>query len=682
MKLTKEEQWKAEWMSHWGVRHDIPNVEFAIPIKVGQKFPWNRYSKNLHLENFVISKQPQFVTWLGWSPQKGLMLNRSEGLGKDKPTPGLIWLSINEQERIEALEKEKIKRLQQGNHDRFHEQDVTVIHYWEALPYPIPCGNSKYLTVKSVVNLQAENKFNFISSFPRDIQNAYFLFIGENARERHDTYFINRAYTDFYKDENLRFILGENPSPSIDIETAGLRRRQFVQSYPFTAKTGLPTELMRYIDDGYPALPKLAEKLDTQEYMVRFLAGKFKEQDYLNNIIRNKGLLPFLEGLPASWLPELYQNGQEEWTFISNVLRCLPGDFDNLKAYKPSYSLDVNFARYLGSTLKPNKADGFKWLSENSHDPVHLDDMATNMAHEIVLPALARVNAQAYVHEYHVDTLKNAILAIGIPKLKKALRTHLDNNVHDARLGFALDENYISPVEDGLWRELTAPYRVGGKTLRFLRSQIELTHEGKQLSHCVGSYGMQCEARTSCIMSIGEWKVSGNNKVWTPSSTVEIQLGYQGQETTLVKRQHYGMRNGQPPDLDRSALEEWLTKVKNKEIPINKLAIKYVKRSNRYVDQNDLPGLLGEAWKTPEAHAHRWDRWRRILGVKAPCMGDWLLSLPKEFMDLKSTDARLIEAIVDMDEEMKIAYQIELLDEEENLVGNEETEEQDTGFRM
>jgi hypothetical protein len=65
-----------------------------------------------------------------------------------------------------------------------------------------------------------------------------------------------------------------------------------------------------------------------------------------------------------------------------------------------------------------------------------------------------------------------------------------------------------------------------------------------------------------------------------------------------------------------------------------------------------LAQVLGEDWGTPQAHAHRWDRWRRILDVRQPCFGDWLLSLPPAFLSSSRGASRLAAAAVDMDEEM------------------------------
>jgi hypothetical protein len=599
---------------------------------------------------------------MGWSPEMGLVINQNDwNPTKGKPIPGNVWKSAKDQIEFDRFRSEQAKQQRQSRFEK-NKHEALVFIDWTALPYPIQCGASQQIKIEGAVKLQKENLRDFMFSFPQEVQNVYFHYIGD----------ISREYSYFYFHKDLNFILGEDPSPSVDIEKAGLRRRQFITAYPFVTNTFLANEFQRRIDDGYPMLPALAQRLDTQEYIVRFLAGDFANKDAIRRYIGTPRSLFLLEGMPASWLPHLYDVDRSVWHYLDILLLQLPTSGMVLHAplslqinnrpKKKNELADIEFARYLGSTLKPTKTDGLQWLAVNAEDTRHLFDMASNMATEMVLPAMVRINSQAYINDYHIITLQNAILAMGVPKLKKALRVHLENNVHDARLGFALEEGYVSP-NDGLWKELTPPVVINYKTVRFLRSQAELTHEGKQLSHCVGNYGGQCEDRTSCIMSIGEWNKSKNSPTWNPSSTVEIQMTPDG---NFIKRQHYGYRNGMPTQQDRDILIQWFHSIANKDLLTDKSAIKYSKGQD-YADQDDLPIVLGEAWKTPEAHVHRWDRWRRILGVKSPCFGDWLLSLPPEFMNLYSTDPKLIEIAVDMDEEMMIAHQINILDADEEI---------------
>ena len=456
-----------------------------------------------------------------------------------------------------------------------------------------------------------------------------------------------------YEHEKIRFLLGEDPS-GFDEETAGLRRRQFVISHPVWSLDGnMVLKLTNRVDGGYPSVPDIAKYYNTKEVIVKlFSSGEFKvSPEELFNFLCERFTLPLLEGMDPSWLKHLKDFTKADFMFLNKLNDILEncnvrfnygisGKDYHLKSDQDHF---YQFVKMVGSTLKPINGS-YHYFAEGEVLLRHLQDMSMNMADELMLPAQKRLlDRKQTNYEYFMQI---CLLSMGIPKLLKSLKIHLDGNVHNARLGL--------PTQDKTdWPLLAQDTEMDtGDVLRFLRSQEELDKEGKKMHHCVGSYGRECRRGSSHIMSIGKWK----NQDWIPSSTVEIRLNHHEYEPLCQVVQHYGYGNGYPEKKDVKLLRKWLKMAHCEEIPLNSLAMK--EKQDRRDDK--LVQLFGEAWRTPEAHNHRWDRWRRILDTRQPTSSDWFISLPEVIQKSQRGAMIAIELAMDMDEEMKIQKEIDI----------------------
>jgi hypothetical protein len=327
----------------------------------------------------------------------------------------------------------------------------------------------------------------------------------------------------------------------------------------------------------------------------------------------------------------------------------------HLGGERPTANRDVqatlDMARHLGSSLAPDGNGSLAWVGATRNAWAHLNDTAKQMARELILPALARADSHAQITSRHTRAALNVLVTLGVRRLARCLSAHMAGVVHDARLGLAIQAG--SP-DDG-WGEATPEATwPGGLTLRFLASQAELSAEAAAMDHCVSSYGQACANHSCAILSLGRWGGKERKKrTWVPSSTAEVRVDAGG---LPFLQQHYGYGNQRPVSEDREAASWWLTQVRDGQIVIAPGAIRYMPKGTPSAE--DLPWLLGAAWRTPEAHGHRWDRWRRLLGARPAQFGDWLLSLPPVFFESHPFNSEICAIAVDMDDEMAIAREI------------------------
>jgi hypothetical protein len=647
------------WRSCWRVVHNPgPGIFSAIPLSCTEV---NNNSNRLYdsavfnsSKAFVADGASQTVRWLGYTPGRVLMFAESDwNPRKGKPSPPHDGWRDLEDPNSSSDAAAKLARSRAKIRDTLRQ---SVHNFsWGSLPFPPWVKRDDTLTRSVAGKLHPEVWADFMREMPSGILDCY----SQMTQINHWQNVVGYGRPDI-----INYLLGSSPSPGVDVLQAGIRRQQFILSHPFFSGVRDDPNIKMAVDQGDPSIPILADFLGTEERIVRQLNRvKAPFAPAVREFLRAPGGLRMLEGMPPSWLPSLDDLSLEGWASLTTLAfsQEVGGDkassqgFNMGSEVKPAAARKIGahrIATYLGSSLAPDAKGGLEWLCEfrGWH---HLDDAARGLAQELFLPAIARVNPRATLSRSYIKAARYALLCLGARKLRKTLQQHLDGGIHGARMGRPL----VGVASSEGWGQAAPDAECGnGKVLRFLKSQPELDEEGRAMSHCVGTYGESCSRRECGILSIGVWKANGDQRWWMPTSTVEIGMQDWGDVLAPVVMQHFGPSNGSPPQEDGDAIAWWLAEVSKGSIVMEPGSILRSVRGNYRA--NDLPVLLGEAWRTPEAHAYRWDRWRRLLGTRSASFGDWLLTLPKVYLEAFPAHEEIVAAVVDMDAEMAIAAEI------------------------
>ena len=582
------------------------------------------------------------VHWLGWGPDRGLLTSDVPwNLSGGYPDPTAAeWTDL-----AAVAEGHPIRPVRYATNPAWTTADRpgAVFRLLGYLPYPMDnkAAAPSQFDVPTYGQLMNALMMEALSSMPGGtaecldiLSNSRLLGLGLPPQV-----------------EMLDWLLGADPTGYVGKSTAGSRRRQFVLSHPAVAMEAMISRMLtNAVDDGRQPFPVAAGTLKVSQPTMRLLASlpsdtaksvRLRDPD-------NANLLALLEAMDASWLPAVRNMDDRGWRSVQALA----------KATKENGGEPGPVTRAVAASLRPERGS-LAWVGELGPGLDHLMDMSRAMACDLVLPALARGNERAQIGPMNIDDLQRALLCLGVRKLDRALRTHIGQEVDRARLGAAACYGE-GDDEDGWGRAAPDAVGPGGQAMRFLASQADLDREGSALDHCVGSYGEKCSQRACAILSIGRWCPTSGGP-WQPSSTVEFVLrAPAGGDTGILDVvQHMGPGNDRPPKADQDALAWWRAEHTAGRIILHEGAL--LARQGYSASAEDLPYRLGAAWRTPEAHAHRWNAWRRILDVRSPCFSDWLLSLPSGYMQTKRCE-RLVTAAADMDEEMDLAAQLEDMD--------------------
>lgn len=664
MSLIGNEALGRQWNACWPVFQDAaPGITLATALTCMHPVDTGRGHSHF---TFVVDERPQRVLWIGWAPDIGIVRATSDWLPKKgipKP-PAEGWKSHREMlEEMRA--KARLGRTSVGAVQKRVPPPAPdprnrpiIYHDWGGLPFPIRVGRLR-LYQEQANELRAARDEAFVRMLPEGTADCMKAL--ESAAAISDRGWPVRKQQNW---EHADWLLGSGAQGAVDWPEAGRRRRQFVMSHPILGCTSVRHDLERRIDDGYETVPDLAKALRTEERVIRALARiPPASRSVANEFVHSPLCLPLLEGMAPSWLPALETLEPGGWKSLTALSHAIASDLSQEPRQvggwrgrngSASHRAATEMARHLGSTLAPDGASGLNWLAPLENTWTHLGDAVDSMARELVLPALARTSPDQGLRATHTISVQDALASLGARKLARILNAHLAGVVHDARLGIPIENGGHGDGWGEAARPATAP---GGKILRFLANQTELTAEGAAMGHCVGTYGAQCADRECAILSVGKWGKGHQRPVWQPTSTIEVRV--EGDGSPWV-RQHYGPGNGFPPREDRQAADWWLDEVKAKRIALREGAIRH--RVSGSPRGTDLPGMLGAAWRTPDAHVHRWDRWRRLLGTRSHSFGDWLLALPPVFLSCRPRNALVAELALDMDAEMGIAREIEMAD--------------------
>ena len=647
------------WKSCWNMVPDPePGVVLAIPVNC--RLP-KSFLANLRGKTFVAPDCLYVVDWIGWKPSVGIVHATSEWISKrGKPQLPQEWSPFDGLRDY----TEYYRKMDFGH--------ITLISA-RGLPFPSWAGHDKNLTEKFAGDLLIRSLDLFLDSLPLGLVSCLNT-INQRFRihmDDEDWRYYGQSYLERNIDLcNLNLLLGCNSlNSNITAPQSGLRRRQFIDCHPLFA-TLLP-DLRNQVDMGENTTQAISNEVGCNTRVVKALSRvPLEHVNSALDFMKTPWCVPLLEGMDPSWLPCLETLSDHGWQALKNLSRYLGsttyycnenmqsriGGMSSPPVDNPSDGC-FSMGRKLGRDLSPLN-ESLEWVAATVNLWAHINDVVEGMVNELALPAVARCDTVIRI-DLLKPALKTALLSLGVRKISRVLTAHMAGQIHDARLGLAIESGSVGDSWGLAAPEVTAP---GGLVLRFLSNQAELTAEGLAMNHCVGSYGQQCAQRTSLIMSMGSWS---NDKIqeWKPSSTMEICLGRDANKPSVKVAQHYGFSNGRPCDLDLKSACWWLGEVKAERIVLGHACLKPRRQA-----EHDLFEILGEAWRTPAAHAHRWDRWRRLLDTRSTCFGDWLLSLPPVFLQSGGSAERLANIAVDMDTEMQIAHDIEVWDQQQTIM--------------
>lgn len=403
----------------------------------------------------------------------------------------------------------------------------------------------------------------------------------------------------------LLWIAGNSPAADVLPATARSRRIQALAvASPFASMIRRDGVSDTVVDPALPLVPDLAERLGVQPSTIQILsadATRRMAEDPLyvpaQFVDRRRILLDMLDAMSRPRLQDLVES--------MNLNRL-----DNLKemASALAVSSHTSVARRIGHRMRSDAAGGWDWLRGDPDRWVHLRDIAEEFGRDVLWPCCPDPDLlkPSMAFDRQVSLRHVGLIALcSLPPLR--LAAIVDEHMRGAlrRAAAVASRSQWDFSVEAYWLPLAAPTTApSGQMLRFLTTASELAREGLQLQHCVGDYVPDCLRRSSAIMSIGNWITPRD---WQASSTVELGRGRGDQ---LQVQQHFGLGNSNPMAEDAASLQWWMAEAGAGRIAIDNDVLTPIS------GLASVQQLHGADWDTPEAHAARWDRWRRILGVR------------------------------------------------------------------
>lgn len=609
----------AEWKFYWGIRHaPCEGVSEALPYALDRT------------AGFHTNGVPHKILWMGRSPKYGLVMNSS------------LWLPSDHDGHPPACPAEGWEPWK----TQLSGTLGTLPAYPMKTPFSLGGISSKPRTSRGKIEtflieketVRAELR-NFLSLTPGFV---------------HDAVRIRTHYKIDLSFSAIAFQMGNEPQAGTDVQTASLRRCQFLNSIPAACPFTDPFFLREIIDAGAPMKTELARIWECSERVVTLMGRLAPEvvirltemlgMETIGLANHPQSVMAFMEGLPtdcAEWMVGDGKNAERPLAMFRLLAEAwLRLGEDSVEA-RVHVRCDL---RHLAASIRRHPVHGYDWLTASGNNPMaHASDVALDFARDILVPARARTGKTQDARKNESDFAFRLLAAEGLPRLYKASLMHLSGNVHGPRIGVSSPQGSEWPLPCG------EEFAVGERTLRFLRTQRDLNAETSALTHCVKSYGEDCRRGRCSIMSVGDWDTEG---MWRPTSTVEIRVDENGRPFSY---QHRAERNAPPSHDDINALRGWLdleaasTKTDAPLADWSHLSAYGHERGNFVEDH------LGEGWRTSEAHDYRWDRWRRILDVRDLSAADFVERVTERCPEVIRTqaEASFVTLVRDTDDEVR-----------------------------
>ena len=607
----------------------------------------------------VFSRGEHEIRWLGWSEEHGPMqATASWTVSKTAVNPVCPVCPVEGWEPW--TEANSVL------HRVFTGQSLRLPGIYPVLPMPRNNVSGRGPTWSELADWQRAEIETFVGSVPRVAEAMQVMGHGQAGNER------------LVMTDRVAFLMGVQPTGGLDAQTASLRRCQFVISMKAAGQIVGAHKLVEDIDAGRPMLPVLAERLNCSERMVSLLARTPRDfmacDDWQGSRGSNLSLplmLAFLDALPDGFLDRVL-NGTPGYPDLGKVTGIAYTYTAFLTAMERNQEILRRHLCDMAASFRSLPVTGYGWVGDAARRMRHLEDMRREIRRELLDPARERVQEGQVSRPQNAlqDNLftMNLMVSLGLSRLLRASERHLTGGIHGAYYGQRLPEHDCTRWPVPSVEEVT----LKGRTLRFLESQDELDQESRALRHCVHSYGGQCRAGNCAILSVGD---RGRHGEWLPTSTVEVRFSALA-PGDLTFHQHEAVGNSPPESRDRAAATAWLQAVAEKSILVD---TEYLRVGRFNMDASPIVRRLGAAWRTPEAHDYRWDRWRRILDVRHPSLKVFLDDMaerqPALFPDAVALDTR--RSVDDMEIEMELEREIAGLEqpsEAADLYGNVEEE--------
>ena len=614
----------AEWKSYWGIRHaPCDGISEAIPYALHRSESASRPLPEPFLPNNV----PHTVLWMGRSSKYGLMVNSSswnpgQSGGKPPDCPADGWKPWDVQTDLTG-------------HRSPLPMSVSEVPPGTYFPLPTSDRNRTQTDVLKKRKIGNRELKKFLSLTPGFVLDAMAL------RDAHPQSLVFRA---------ISFMMGNDPQGGTDARTASLRRCQFMSSMPLSCIFLDPPQLCEKIDSGRPMTPELARRWECSERIVSAM-GRLSVEGAVELSKKLRGglsyqplmVMAFMDSLPTAYVEWMIADEGKTDRILATF--HMIGEAWMLCGHSSSaarHRIRDDLCS-LAKSVRRHPIHGYDWIT-TAHNPIaHVSDLCLDFARDILVPARALGGNANDTCDSERRLAFRLLSAEGLPRLLKASLTHLNGGVHGPRIGVSSPQGSEWPLP------CEEEFHLEGRTLRFLRAQGELDEETRSLSHCVWSYGGDCRRGGCSIMSVGDWTTDG---VWLPTSTVEIRVDKEGRPLVA---QHRSERNAPPSQSDANALLAWMDLEGKASKTDASLANWAHLNPSGHESGIFVEDHLGEGWRTPEAHEYRWDRWRRILGVRDGNAADFVERILEHCPTVTDTDEdrALISVMRDVETEMQ-----------------------------
>lgn len=348
--------------------------------------------------------------------------------------------------------------------------------------------------------------------------------------------------------------------------------------------------------------------------------------------------------LPENWI----EKDVEVWNRIANLS-------ENLKPLLQANNVTKNILK--DSVLRVGQSFvSAQMIAESTPGLVHMRDCAF----ELMLGSIACIfknpnkfpkrlteTIAAYNGWHQEAYLDNfSILLFANRSFRSAAQVsakHLQYTINQAQAQFEeYEQNKLTLKPGQDWSAVFGgePFIIDKyPTIEFVEqlSVLNLQQEGKEMNHCVGSYGGMCKSGLAHILSV-------RNTFNGERSTLHVNFRKIEEKISLEVVQHLGVKNARAPEENAQAVLDLKKQVANGKIPMNLIRIKQImdaKNNFQYTTNNIMTILnntFGQMWQTPKWREEWWDKWKDILNIQH--------TSPLEYFN--SLDPRIWQANADM----------------------------------
>ena len=399
-----------------------------------------------------------------------------------------------------------------------------------------------------------------------------------------------------YNPYHLNLLNGykEGDNSHNEVKTRALYRRQALDRYPIFGKhlfSNYGSSALEEIDKGSSPEKALLRMGNYIKSDTRLEKGKISRIKYFQNLKWQRtgtelihdhnhleSMLDSLSPLNKDHLPTS-RNG---WYALNLLIKKgMPKDQDSSVLQKNFITKSI-----IESTFGRNKSYGnvdlysnFKTKDEIEKEISEIFDFIDDFGSKVVYPHLVKryedgLDDRVPQFEDSYPVIAELVSSLSLLQLKKMSNDwHSEQRMSEMRKLINL-ANLNLPSE---WPKLVdMDYECkNGLYIVSLSNTVSLIEEGKRMSHCVGTYAEKCMYHGSNIVSIRDdngCSLSTAEIVLLPvekTAADEEALFNTPPSYTLKLIQHRGIRNSNPSEEEKNALNEFISAIKRSDLPIS-----------------------------------------------------------------------------------------------------------------